>query len=78
MADAEVRKTREDVLKEIAAAHARQHVLANTLLENINRNRSEIEQFLVALRGYEPDFVYRFYHQSFKVFGGVNLIQHAV
>jgi len=51
--------------------------LSDKLLTNIKRNRTEIEKFLGNLRKCEEDFVYRFYHQSFKVFNTTPEIEQA-
>lgn len=77
MGDAKIRKTRAEVLQEIEAAHERTNALAAKLLENINQHKTEIQQLLTFFCNEEPDLVYRFYHQSFKVFGMINLIVRA-
>ena len=70
-------KTRAEVLAEIDAAHRRQHALATELLSNIKEHRTAIENKLAWFEREEPDLVYRFYHQSFKVFIMTSLIQSA-
>ncbi len=47
------------------------------LLNQIKFNFDEITALHRVFIGFEEDFVYRFYHQSFKVFGAVDLIKEA-
>lgn len=47
------------------------------LLDRIKANLPEIESLYKIFVGYEEDFVYRFYHQSFKVFGAIEEIKKA-
>ena len=47
------------------------------LLSHIKSNLKEIIELHKDFTSFEEDFVYRFYHQSFKVFGSVNLIKEA-
>jgi hypothetical protein len=49
----------------------------NKLLENIKSNEPRIATLLTRFEELEPDLVYRFYHQSFKVFIGVSMIEQA-
>ena len=51
--------------------------LSDELLTNIKENKSEIEKLHNAFRQLEEDYVYRFYHQSFKVFGATEQIRQA-
>ncbi len=51
--------------------------LSDKLLENIKENRAEIERLCDVFRQLEEDYVYRFYHQSFKVFGATAQIKQA-
>src|SRR5688572_2553392 len=78
MADEKVRKTREQVLQEIAENHNRRHAQAGRLLVNINEHRADIERLLAVYKKEEPDLVYRFYHQSYKVFIMVELTRQVV
>jgi len=47
------------------------------LLDRIKANLPEIESLYRIFSGYEEDYVYRFYHQSFKVFGAIEEIKKA-
>jgi len=47
------------------------------LLNKIKFNIAEITNLHKDFISFEEDFVYRFYHQSFKVFGVLNLIAKA-
>jgi hypothetical protein len=78
MTDKAVKKTREEVLHEIDLAHQKRHASAEMLLAAIKSNRLEITQKLEHFRRQEPDLVYRFYHQSYKVFILNDLTRHAV
>ncbi len=51
--------------------------LSDKLLSNIKENRTEIENLRDVFKQFEEDYVYRFYHQSFKVFGAVVQIKQA-
>ncbi|MBA2735236.1 MAG: hypothetical protein H0U50_00470 [Pyrinomonadaceae bacterium] len=51
--------------------------LSDKLLANIKENRTEIEKLSNVFRQLEEDYVYRFYHQSFKVFGSTAQIKQA-
>ncbi len=51
--------------------------LSDKLLANIKENKTEIKTLCDVLRRLEEDYVYRFYHQSFKVFGAVVQIKQA-
>ena len=52
--------------------------LSNKLLANIKQNKAEIEKLCDIFKGFEEDYVYRFYHQSFKIFGATAQIKQAV
>jgi hypothetical protein len=47
------------------------------LLNQIKANLAEIENLYKIFDGCEEDYVYRFYHQSFKVFGAIEKIKKA-
>jgi len=47
------------------------------LLDRIKANLPEIESLYRIFSGYEEDYVYRFYHQSFKVFSAIEEIKKA-
>ena len=51
---------------------------SDRLLINIKNNLSEVESLYKIFRMVEEDYVYRFYHQSYKVFGAVNEVESAV
>jgi len=51
--------------------------LSDKLLANIKKNKAEIEKLRDVFRRLEEDYVYRFYHQSFKVFGATGQIKQA-
>lgn len=51
--------------------------LSDKLLANIKENQIEIENLFNAFKSLEEDYVYRFYHQSFKVFGAPSQIKQA-
>ena len=64
----------EQILERRREAQAK----CNTLLENIKLNESRISALLARFDELEPDLVYRFYHQSFKVFIGTSLVEQAL
>lgn len=76
-ASTKVKRSREEILEELDAAFQKQHALAGQLLNNIKTHRETIERVLARFRKEEPDLVYRFYHQSFKVFIMTSLIGSA-
>jgi hypothetical protein len=47
------------------------------LLHNIKANLAEIERLYKHFTALEEDYIYRFYHQSFKVFGAIEGIKTA-
>ena len=51
--------------------------LSDKLLSNIKANRAELESLCDVFKELEEDYVYRFYHQSFKVFGATAQIKQA-
>lgn len=51
--------------------------LSDKLLANIKANKAEIEKLCDAFKHLEEDYIYRFYHQSFKVFGATAQIRQA-
>ncbi len=51
--------------------------LSNELLSNIKQSKAEIEKLNVIFKKFEEDYVYRFYHQSFKVYGATAQIEEA-
>lgn len=63
----------EQILQRRKDAHAR----SNKLLENIKSNQSRISALLTRINELEADLVYRFYHQSFKVFVGTSMVEQA-
>ncbi len=77
MAETKRKRTLEEVRADIAAAHQRQHELASELLNSIKARRADLENCLSWFQNEEPDLVYRFYHQSFKVFILTSLIDRA-
>lgn len=52
----------------INAQHEKRHELSNKLLANIKQSLDRVESRFDTFRREEPDLIYRFYHQSFKVF----------
>lgn len=71
------RLTKAEVLEQISAAHRLRQAQADALLENIKNHRADVESLFKTFKREEPDLVYRFYHQSFKVFTMVDLVRHA-
>jgi len=51
--------------------------LSNKLLSNIKENKAKIEELYNIFKQLEEDYVYRFYHQSFKVFGATAQLNQA-
>lgn len=51
--------------------------LSDKLLANIKETQTEIENLDNTFKSLEQDYVYRFYHQSFKVFGAASQIKQA-
>lgn len=68
----------EKVLAEIRAKHEAQLKLADELLVKIKCEQSTLEVLVRSFEKSEPEFIYRFYHQSFKVFGYKELIKYSV
>ncbi len=77
MEDRKPSKTKAEVLSEIRTSHELRHRRAADLLQNIKDHRSEIEAQFDRFKKAEPDLIYRFYHQSFKAFGMVDMIRDA-
>jgi hypothetical protein len=50
---------------------------ARELLANIKRKLPEVDELLATLASWEEDSVYRYYHQSFKVYGLQTAIEQA-
>lgn len=48
------------------------------MLANIKSNIDVVESLAGSFRKSEPEFIYRFYHQSFKVYGYKHLIKYSV
>lgn len=46
-------------------------------MNRIKDNLSEIESLYGAFVGFEEDYIYRFYHQSFKVFDAIEEVKNA-
>jgi hypothetical protein len=65
-------------LEEIRNEQEKQRFLANQLLTNIKSNLNIVEPLVASFRKSEPEFIYRFYHQSFKVFGYKELVRFSV
>lgn len=72
-----MRTTTNEKLQQLQNLHNESHALSIKLLEDIKSNLTQIQQLCSAFRGEEPDLVYRFYHQSFKVYAAVTLIEQA-
>lgn len=64
-------------LEEIQLKFQKKLALADDLLKNIKENLDRIESCYQMFCRNEPDDVYRFYHQSFKVFGMTNQVKYA-
>ncbi len=75
--DSTKHKSKAEVLAEIKSKFDEKHSKASQLLINIRENRERIRSLLDSFNSSEPDLIYRFYHQSFKVFGMTNLIRQA-
>lgn len=58
-------------------SHLERHSLATRLLETIKEHKSEIESLFEMFQRLEPEIVYRFYHQSFKVYTATGLVKQA-
>lgn len=65
-------------MAEIRAKQENRHGLAETLLVNIKSEKDTIDKLVSSFEKSEPEFIYRFYHQSFKVFGYKELIRYTV
>ncbi len=52
-------------------------IQSELLLNKIKANLAEIERLYKNFIPFEEDYIYRFYHQSFKVFGAVEEIRAA-
>jgi len=53
------------------------NVTCNALLKNIKAKRGDLDSIHQLLQDIEPELVYRFYHQSFKVFWFKDALKHA-
>ncbi len=69
--------TRNEKLQHLENLHNERHAKSTKLLENIKSNLTQIQQLLALFSREEPDLVYRFYHQSFKVFIAVSLVEQS-
>lgn len=65
-------------MAEIRATHEARHRLADLLLANIKSEKDTIDKLVSSFEKSEPEFIYRFYHQSFKVFGYKEIIRYTV
>ena len=65
------------ILEELQQKFQQQLAAADELLASIKANRERIESCYKMFVKNEPDDVYRFYHQSFKVFGMTEQIKYA-
>jgi hypothetical protein len=71
-------QSRQQLLDQIKAERESRHALAEELLANIKAKLDIVEPLSRSFAKSEAEFVYRFYHQSFKVFGYKELIRYAV
>ena len=53
------------------------HAKGDGLPESIKLNKPRITGLLAQFEKNEADVIYRYYHQSFKVFGAIEMIQSA-
>ncbi len=51
---------------------------SDKLLNHIKEHLSDIESLYMVFLGVEEGYIYRFYHQSYKIFGAVGEIKRAV
>ena len=65
-------------MAEIRANQENRHALSETLLVNIKSEKETLDNLVSSFEKSEPEFIYRFYHQSFKVFGYKELIRYTV
>lgn len=65
-------------MAEIKATQVKRHELADELLTNIKSNVEILSPIAASFAKSEPEFIYRFYHQSMKVFGYGELIRYSV
>ncbi len=72
-----LKKSNTELIAELNAKHEIRYAKAQRLLENIKNNRAKIRSTLNWFYEEEADLVYRFYHQSFKVFIMNSLIEKA-
>jgi hypothetical protein len=68
----------EKALAEIKAIQAARHELANELLANIKSKIEIVDSLAASFTKSEPEFIYRFYHQSHKVFGYKETIRYSM
>ena len=68
----------EKALAKIKAAAEKRHALAKLLLANIKSELDTIDKLAFSFEKAETEFIYRFYHQSFKVFGYKELIRYTI
>lgn len=64
-------------LEKILLRREKANESSDKLLANIKENRAEIEKLCGFFKAFEEDYVYRFYHQSFKIFGATAQITQA-
>lgn len=65
-------------MAEIKTTHEKRHSLADLLLAQIKSEKDTLDKLVSSFEKSEPEFLYRFYHQSFKVFGYKELIRYTV
>lgn len=70
-------KEHDELLKRLNEEFEKKHKRSIELLSNIKSERERISRLLNRFKSQEPDQIYRFYHQSFKVFIMVPLIEQA-
>ena len=74
---AESKKSASEILRELEEQQRLKHAAAVQLFDNIKRNADMLKSTLEWFIRDEPDLVYRFYHQSHKVFMMQGLIKSA-
>jgi hypothetical protein len=70
-------ESQKELLEKLNNEFEAKHAKSIQLLENIRSSRDQIEKQLQHFKSEEPDLIYRFYHQSYKVFYMVPLIERA-
>lgn len=67
----------DEIQKQVEKQYRERDAVCNKLLENIKLRKAEISSAHCSFTSLEPEYIYRFYHQSFKVFWFADIFKNA-